>query len=128
MRRYDRMTPLTEAEREFAEKKHPVLLWYIKDAKLNPDRWYGAAAIGYLRAVKNYCTRPELQRYSFITIARRSMMAYVCAEMKKEKRRIQTVSLNAVVAGTDGAIREDIVTYDDLRRLLESAGESDQLS
>lgn len=55
-------------------------------------------------------------------------MDYVCAEMKKEKRRIQTVSLNAVVAGTDGAIREDIVTYDDLRRLLESAGESDQLS
>lgn len=116
MRIYTRMTPLTDEEREFAEKNHPVLLWYIKEAKLNPDKWYDAAAMGYLRAVKNWFSRPELHQYSFLKIAKQSMRGYVGAEMKKESRRIQTVSLDAIVDGTDGVIRQDITTYDNLRR------------
>lgn len=118
MRTYNRITPLTAEEREFAEKNHPVLLWYIRDARLNPDRWYDVAAIGYLRAVKSWFSRPELHRYSFLKIAKQSMRGYVGAEMKREARRIQTVSLDVIVEGTDGVTRQEIVTYDDLLRLV----------
>lgn len=118
MRTYNRITPLTAEEREFAEKNHPVLLWYIRDARLNPDRWYDVAAIGYLRAVKSWFSRPELHQYSFLKIAKQSMRGYVGAEMKREARRIQTVSLDAIVEGTDGVTRQEIVTYDDLLRLV----------
>lgn len=38
--------------------------------------------------------------------------------MKREARRIQTVSLDAIVEGTDGVTRQEIVTYDDLLRLV----------
>ena len=69
----DYTLPLTSEESAFAEKHHDVLLRYLRFHKLPVDEFYDIAVFGYLRAVRKYLARPELQQYQFSTIARRAM-------------------------------------------------------
>lgn len=114
MRTYTKMTPLTPEEREFAEKNHPAVLWYIKEAKLEPEEYYDVVVMGYLKAVKKWFERPDLHKYSFLKIAKMTMRGYVGCERKKQDRRIKTVSLDAIVAGTDGVTRQETITYENM--------------
>ena len=66
-------TPLTEEESNFAAAHHSVIFAYLKKAGLSFDDFYDIAVFGYLRAVRKYLARPELQVYQFSTIAFRAM-------------------------------------------------------
>lgn len=112
---YTKMAPLSPAERAFAEDNHPFVLWYIRDHELDYDQYYDVAVMGYLKAVKNWFDRPDLHRYSFTTIARQCMRGYIGSEMQKEKRRLKTVSLEAIVRDTDGCTRMENITYANLK-------------
>ena len=53
--------PLTEAESEFAAEHHSVIYGYLRKAGLPEDDFYDVVVFGYLRAVRKYLARPELQ-------------------------------------------------------------------
>ena len=63
------MKPLNEQERIFAADNEGVIHWYLNLYHLDYDTYYDIAVFGYLRAVQKYLSRPELQKYSFKTIA-----------------------------------------------------------
>lgn len=112
MRVYQKLTPLTEEERQFAADNHWVVEWFFRISDYDAQEYYDVAAIGYLKAVKSWCVREDLHRYSFATIAKWRMQAYIGNERKKASRRIRTISLNAILDDTDDCCLMDTVTYD----------------
>ncbi|MGL5436621.1 MAG: hypothetical protein ACRDBO_14650 [Lachnospiraceae bacterium] len=112
MRIYQRLTPLTEKERQFASENHYVIEWFFKITSYDMAEYYDVAAIGYLKAVKAWHAREELHKYSFATIAKKSMAGYIWSEQKKAERRIKTISLNAVKGANDNCSLMDTITYD----------------
>ena len=44
--------PLTEEEKQFAEKHHDLMYRYMKIHELDPEEWYDILIIPYLNAVK----------------------------------------------------------------------------
>lgn len=94
-KRMNHNTPLTPEQRELAALHHQTIYSYLRGKKLNASEWYDVAVFGYLRAVRLYTERPELQRYSFTTIASKTMDSEIDKERKKARRRIQPLSLDA---------------------------------
>lgn len=88
-------TPLTPEQRELAARHHQTIYSYLRGKRLDASEWYDVAVFGYLRAVRLYTERPELQRYSFTTIAGKTMSSEIDKERRKERRRIQPLSLDA---------------------------------
>ena len=88
-------TPLTPEQRELAARHHQTIYSYLRGKRLDASEWYDVAVFGYLRAVRLYTERPELQRYSFTTIAGKTMSSEIDKERKKARRRIQPLSLDA---------------------------------
>lgn len=111
MRVYDKMAPLTEEERRFAEQNYIVLENYLRYRRISYSEYYDVCAYGFLKAVKRWFSRPELHVYSFTTIANKAMWSYVYSEKQKQKRRIQTVSLDEILPGTEGITYLDTITY-----------------
>ncbi|MCL2775837.1 MAG: hypothetical protein FWD71_21195, partial [Oscillospiraceae bacterium] len=52
---------LTDEQREFAAKYHYLVENFLKFRHLDRDEYYNAIILGYLRAVRKYFLRPELQ-------------------------------------------------------------------
>lgn len=65
--------PLTSAEAEFAAEHHTVIYAFLNQSGLPEEDFYDIVVFGYLRAVRKYLARQELQRYCFSTIAYRAM-------------------------------------------------------
>lgn len=69
----DYTLPLTAEESAFAAENHDIIKSYLRVRRLPFDEYYDIVVFGYLRAVRKYLARPELQQYKFSTIARRAM-------------------------------------------------------
>jgi len=110
------LTPLTPEEQIFAEENHSALEWCMRVQKLDPDL-YDVAVFGYLQAVKLWFARPDLQKWSFKTVARQAVRSSVGNERRKQDRRIHTVSLDDVIPGTDDLTYKDTVTEENIRYL-----------
>jgi len=92
------LTRLTEAQRDFAEKNHDLVHRYLRMKGLREDDYYDIAVFGYLRAAQIYDQRPELQKYSFQTIAFKRMYAALWnhfRNLRTAKRSADVLSLNA---------------------------------
>ncbi|MCU7380471.1 hypothetical protein OBO34_19345 [Clostridiales Family XIII bacterium ASD5510] len=111
---YQKMSPLTSTEQDFAEKNHDAVLWYLTRHKLDFEEYYDVAVFGYLKAVKNWFTRPDLRRYSFNTIARQAMFGYISNYWHCKERRIKTISLDAPHGKDENVALMDIITYDNV--------------
>lgn len=111
-----RLTPLTLEEQTFAGENHSVLEWCMKAQKVDADL-YDVAAMGYLLAVKKWFARPEIHKWSFKSIVRQAVRSSLGNERKKQERRIKTVSLDAVIPGTDDLTYGSTVTEDNIRYL-----------
>lgn len=105
-------TTLTPEQREFAAKNHEIILSYLRGKRLDASEWYDVAVFGYLRAVKKYTERPELQSYAFSTIAGRTMDTEIGNERRKQKRRIQPLSLDAPLTEEGLTLYDTIGTPD----------------
>ena len=105
-------TTLTQEQREFAAENHEIVLSYLRGKRLDASEWYDVAVFGYLRAVRKYTERPELQIYAFSTIAGRSMDTEISNERKKQHRRIQPLSLDAPLT-EDGLTLYDTISTPD---------------
>lgn len=108
------MKPLNEKERIFAADNEGVISWYLNLHHLDYDTYYDIAVFGYLRAVKAYLNRPELQKYSFKTIALWRMKSDVGnyhRALKRRKRSAEVYSLNAETED-ELTLHERVGTYD----------------
>ena len=57
------LNALTEPQRQFAEEHHALIYQFLLDRRLDICEYYDIAALGYLRAVQRYLTRPALSQY-----------------------------------------------------------------
>lgn len=104
------LSPLTSEERQFAELNHHLVEQFLYWNRLDPDDWYDVVIFRYLQAVKRWMMRPDLHIYKFATTLKYSLSSAVLAEKKKRSRRVQTVSLEEVIPGSDDMTYADIVT------------------
>ena len=107
-------TPLTLEEQRFAEENHQVVFWYLQSRKLDPEEWYDVVILRYILSVKKWFQRPELHRWSFATIAKSAMRSAIGNHLKKEARRIRTVSLYENIPGSEDVTYMDIITNSNL--------------
>lgn len=108
---------LTDAERLFATHYHHLIYEYLNIRKLSIDEYYDVVVFRYLRSVHRYFNEESLQRYTFKTVAFSAMRSAIGHEIDKQKRRIQTISLDEEIPGTDGITLLDTVTNDNLNYL-----------
>ena len=107
-------TPLTDEEQKFATDNHYLVFKYLRLRKLPPDEWYDVVIFRYLRSVKRWFAYPELHKHNFEIIAFYAMRSAIGHELDKQKRRVQTVSLNEVIPGTNGVTYMEMVTSNNL--------------
>ncbi|MGL5434651.1 MAG: hypothetical protein ACRDBO_04520 [Lachnospiraceae bacterium] len=113
-----KLTALTEEEQQYAAEHYEVLSWCMRVLRV-PDDDSGVAALGYLQAVKKWIARPELHHRSFRTIALWAVKARMQNERKREGRQIKTVSLEAVIPGTEDLTFGDTITYENMDYLYQ---------
>lgn len=116
-------SPLTPEEQQFAIDNHYLVSKYLNIRKLPFSEWYDIVIFRYLRSVKRWFAIPGLHKHSFQTIAFYAMRSAIGAELAKQGRRIQTVSIEEVIPGTDGMRYADTITCDNLNYI--SYGESE---
>ena len=107
-------TPLTAEEQRFAESNHYVVEQFLKRNRLEPDDWYDVVIFRYLLSVKKWHQESGLHKWKFSTIAKNGMRSAVGNEKKKDSRRIQTISLDEVIPGTEDMTYMDKITADNL--------------
>ena len=118
------LTPLTEEERQFASENHCMIEEFLKYNRLSRSEWYDVVVFRYLLTVQNWFRRPELHRYPFVSLARRNMGSAVHNErLKQRERRMQTVSLDSIIAGTEGLSLMDTITEENLNFVIYVEGE-----
>lgn len=110
--------PLTPEEAQFATDNINVVWWYLDKRGLDRNEWVDVVIFRYLLSVKRYLSISELQQYKFVNIACKAMQSAIGGEYAKRERRPQTISLNAVIHGTEDMTLEQIladpVTVEDL--------------
>ena len=102
--------PLTAAEQAVAAQNLWVVESFLRQQRLPPDEWFDVVIFRYLRTVMRWFEEPALYKYEFSTIAWRAMASAVHNERQKQSRRIQTISLDDPIPGTDGLTWGDIIT------------------
>ena len=93
---------LTDEQRKFAEVNHNLIYAFLNNHKLPMDDWYGAAALGFCKAVVKY--DPERTK-QFSTFAFFVMLSEVRQIMRRERNRegrLTVVSLDSPVG--DGSL------------------------
>lgn len=93
-----KLSKLTEAQQDFAAENHELVFAFLRDKKVPVDEFYDIVIFGYLKAVQNYCERPDLREYSFGTIAfnqMRCVLNHHFISRTIAKRNAVVFSLNA---------------------------------
>lgn len=108
------LRPLSPQEQQVADQNHHLVFAFLRAYKLPLAEYYDVVVFRYLLTVERWFRSPELYRYEFSTIAWAAMRSAVSAEQRKQKRRIQTISLDAVIAGTEGLTLADLITEENL--------------
>lgn len=104
------LAPLTSAEQALAEQNLFMVDRFLASHHLPAAEWYDVVIFRYLLTVQKWFRQPELYQYAFSTIAWKAMQSAVGNERKKADRRIQTISLEAPVPGTNGLTWADTIT------------------
>lgn len=90
--------PLTPEQICFAAKNHRLIYRYLKRRQLSKDEYYDIAVFGYLKAVRDYLTKEDLQQYSFSTICWRYMAREVSnyhIGLQAQKRAANVVCMHS---------------------------------
>lgn len=77
---------LSPEEKIFAEKNHHLVEHFLTSNGLDELEFYDVVIFGYLHAVQEYLTKPELSRYQFSTIAWRKMKDCMINEFLSQNR------------------------------------------
>ncbi len=96
-------------EQTFATENHYLIKMYLRIRRLPYDEWYDVVIFRYLLSVKRWFAISELHKYKFKTIVFYAMRSAIGNEQKKQRKQVQTVSLDAVIPGTDNLTLADIL-------------------
>ncbi len=114
---------LTPEQREFASYHHNLIYAFLNKKNLCDDDFYDIVVFGFLRAVQEYFNKPELERYSFTTIAWRKMESSLndfYKSQNRQKRHGYTISLESMVYGKEFvSLAETVPAPDPLMMQLE---------
>ena len=108
------LRPIRPEERDVARDNLWIVEAFLKKNRLPFDDWYDVVIFRYLLTVERWFSEPGLYRFEFSTIAWRAMSSAVCNERKKQARRIQTISLEELIPGSDNLTWGDTITYENL--------------
>ena len=96
-----KLYPLTREERRFAAEHHGLVYKFLHENHLATEDFYDVVIFGYLKAVQIYFSKPELQKYSFTTIAWRKMHGYLMNYLRTQHRRKRSAEVISIHAGVD---------------------------
>lgn len=98
--------PLTKEEKAFAAdlNNYNYLFFYMKQKRLDPEKWYDILIEPYLNAVKKYHEYESARQYAFATVLKNMLWTAVQKQLKMERasKRIpedQLYSLDFVCQG-----------------------------
>ena len=115
--------PLTYEQQLFAAEHHGLVYKFLNEHRLSEDEFYDVVIFGYLKAVRDYLSRPKLQRYSFATIGwrimARSLSNYYKAQYR-QKRNAEVISIHASLYEDGLPLEQMIPATDTLMLQLES--------
>ena len=114
--------PLTPEQCLFATEHHSLVYKFLNENHLSSDEFYDVVIFGYLRAVSRYFNEPELQQYSFTTIAWRRMLACISDHRRKQRRpkhNADVISLHVGPSEDSLPLEETIAAPNPLMRQLE---------
>lgn len=97
MARHNKITfsKLTPEQQEFAEANHIRIYYHLHKHNLPIDEYYDLAAIGFVKAVKLYFTREDLQKYAFSTVFEQ-MAHNVIHNNWRDNKRIRRIPKNTL--------------------------------
>ena len=100
------MHALTDYERQYAEEHHALVYRFLHDKGLDINDFYDVVIFRYLATVQRYLSEPQLQQYSFTTIAYSAMNSAINHYWESEKHRralcpITDTDYISQVIGTD---------------------------
>jgi RNA polymerase sigma factor (sigma-70 family) len=91
---------LTPEQQKFAEMFHNLIYAFLNNKSLRDDEFYDIVVFGYLHAVQEYFNKPQLQKYSFTTIAWKKMdsaLSDFYKSQSRQKRHGCTISLETML-------------------------------
>lgn len=79
--------PLTEKEKAFAAdlNNYNYLFFYMKQKRLDPEKWYDILIEPYLNAVKKYHEYESARQYAFATVLKNMLWTAVQKQLKMER-------------------------------------------
>ncbi|MDR0405232.1 MAG: sigma-70 family RNA polymerase sigma factor [Clostridiales bacterium] len=96
---------LNAEQKEFATAHHSLIFSFLKWRGLSKNDYYDIIVFGFMQAVYEYLTKPNLRaEYEFSTIAYRNMPDALSANriyLNRLKRKGVTVSLNDSIPAAD---------------------------
>lgn len=118
-----KLYPLTREECRFAEEHHGLVYKFLHENHLAADDFYDVVIFGYLKAVQIYFSKPELQKYSFTTIAWRKMHGYLTNYLRTQRRRKRSAEVISIHVGINAEslpLEETLFKPDSLMLQLET--------
>ena len=116
------MEPLNQKERKFAEEHHALIYAFLRCYQLPESEYYNLLAIAYLRAVKEYNSKPELRKkYEFSTIAFHKMRDAKIKKYHADRVRDAYIAFSLNDLNTEG--NEYVVQFPDPHDGLREAQE-----
>lgn len=118
-----RETPLTPEQRTFAERHHNLVYTFLHRNHLPESEFYDVVIFGYLKGVRDYLSRTDLQKYSFATIGWKAMARSLSSHyryQRRQKRNGTTISLDTTVFEDGLILEERISSPDNLMQQLET--------
>lgn len=115
--------PLTYEQQRFAADNHGLVFKFLNEHQLPEDDFYDIVVFGYLKAVRDYLSRPELQKYSFATISWKAMTCSLSNHYKaqsRQKRSAEVISIHTSIYADRLPLEQSIPARDTLMIQLES--------
>lgn len=115
---------LSPEQQVFAEENLKIVYSFLHSKNLSIEEYFDIVIFGYIKAVKEYTERPDIQKYSFTTIAFRKMETTLVVHAKhhsrqKRKEDIPALRLDAKCSlESDDELYEVITTVEDFTDTL----------
>lgn len=107
------MQPLTEQEKQFAEKNHGLVYSFLYRYKYNVDDFYDIVIFGFLKAVQVYQRKVGVKRkYDFPFIAWQYMRSEIGNHFRMEsamKRKMETASISLDICGIGYSLEDSYI-------------------
>lgn len=114
--------PLTPEQQLFAAHNHDLVFKFLNEKHLSEEEFYDIIVFGYLRSVHRFFSEPNLQQYSFGTIAWKGMQGSLNDYKKSKnyhKNNIEILSIHNDL-DDENFSQKSFSAYDDLMAQLET--------